>query len=367
MSKPKIALFAFRKRHKRFFDALIEHCPNAKVLFSQKSFKLSFKGLAYLSKADFSKACFFAVEEFHVKSMIKIPKFLLLNYFNFLAQIHFLRYYALLDADYKKLLLWNGGKFRERIAIEVAKTFHIQVYYFENGLLPNTLVFDAKGINYDNSVPREKSFYEKYHASITLPTSLIPRIGKGREVFQGTKKSLPKQYIFVPFQVDSDTQIIMQSPWIKDMKALFSLIETLTATTSYHFVFKEHPSSTVKYPHLHQKAKKNPQIHFHNSHNTQNLIEKSMAIITINSTVGIESLLFHKKVIVLGDAFYAIEGISQRARDFESLLKIVKTFKNEILDTNLVNNFLKYLYNVYLIHQDHNYEKEICKRLLKIS
>jgi capsular polysaccharide export protein len=272
-----------------------------------------------------------------------------------------------LDNSYTKVFIWNGGKFRERIAIEVAKILNIQVYYFENGLLPNTIVFDAKGINYNNSVPREKSFYENYHASTVLPQNLIPRIGKGREIFKGVQKALPPEYIFVPFQVDSDTQILMQSPWIKDMRMLFATIERLTNVCNYHFVLKEHPSSGVKYPDLYPKAKENTQIHFHNSHSTQALIQNSVAVITINSTIGIESLLFHKKVIVLGDAFYAIEGISQRAKDFEALLKIVKIFKNETLDTNLVNNFLKYLYNAYLIHKDEHYEKEICKRLLNES
>lgn len=364
MSKTKIALFAFRKRHKHFFDSLSEDCPYTKVLFSQRSFKMSLKGIVQVSKADFRKACFFAVEEFGVKSVIKVPKVLLSIYFSFMARVHFLRYYALLDNAYTKVLIWNGGKFRERIAIEVATIQNIKIYYFENGLLPNTMVFDSQGINYENSVPRKRIFFENYKSTITLPQNLVPRIGKDRDSFKGAKNLLPTEYIFVPFQVDADTQILMQSPWIKNMRMLFDVIEKLSKDTKYHFVLKEHPSSGVKYSDLHQRTKNIPQINFHNSHSTQHLIEKSLAVITINSTVGIESLLFHKKVIVLGDAFYAIEGISYAISDFEALLKIVIRIKKEKIHKNIVDNFLKYLYNDYLIQKDTTYKDEMCKRIL---
>jgi len=364
MIEDKIALFAFRKSQKRFFDTLMKHCASTHILFSQHSIKLALRAIKFLSKADFSKACYFAVEEFPLKSRIRIPRILLSMYFQGLARIHFLRYYAVLDKQYTKMLIWNGGKFRERIAIEVANILNIKVYYFENGLLPHTTVFDSKGINYFNSVPREALFYQNYHSNITLPKSLVPRKGKGRKIFKGNKRPLPDSYIFVPFQVDSDTQIIMQSPWIKDMNALFEIIEQLSQSTNYHFVLKEHPSSGIKYPHLHQKVKDNTQIYFHNSHSTQNLIEQSLAVITINSTVGIESLLFHKKVIVLGQACYAIEGISLFAPDSLTLEKILKNIENHSINEKLIDNFLKYLYNTYLIHKNDDYEKEICKRLL---
>jgi len=130
------------------------------------------------------------------------------------------------------MLIWNGGKFRQQIAIAIAKQKGIKVYYFENGLLPNTLVFDQKGINFENSVPRDRYFYEAYQSYVPLPKALVPRIGKKRAIFEGDEEELPETYIFVPFQVDYDTQIITQSPWIKNMRMLYELIEKIASRIS---------------------------------------------------------------------------------------------------------------------------------------
>jgi capsular polysaccharide export protein len=366
--KPNIALFAFRKSNKKLFEQMLPHCPHSThILFSKRAFALSPKALKALPKANFEDAIYFAVEEFRIKTQLKIPRVLLKGSFRVLARFNFLRYYALLDRDFTKILLWNGGKFRQRIAREVAKILDIEVNFIENGLLPHTLVFDTQGINYDNSLPRKRSFYERYQSNTPLPHALVPRIGKNRESFRGEKAPLPDHFIFVPFQVDSDTQIIMHSPWIKNMRALFEIIEALSQSTPYHFVLKEHPSSGVKYPDLHQRATHHRRIAFHNSYSTQALIERSLAIITINSTVGVESLLFHKRVVVLGNAFYAIEGLTYPTQDLTLLEKRIKQIESLPIEDQLIDNFLKYLYNVYLIHKDKNYTKSLCERMMHRS
>jgi capsular polysaccharide export protein len=361
-----IGLLGFRKSHKHFFEKLLGHCNTNKVniLTTRYSMKISFEGMRYLGTVDLKKACVFAVAEFYAKNSIKIPKIFLIVFFRVLSWINFLRYYALLDDSYEKVLIWNGGKFRETIAIEVAKIRDIKVYFFENGLLPNTLVFDAKGINANNSVPREREFYENYQGSHDLPQNLVPRIGKDREDFKGEKGVLPPRYIFVPFQVDSDTQILTHSPWIKNMRMLFDIIEALSKQSMYYFVLKEHPSSSVIYKDLHERSKGLTRVGFYNSSSTQLLIEKSKAIITVNSTVGIEGLLFYKKVIVLGNSFYAIDGICWSVVDFDALFDSIENIEKYELNKALIRQFLSYLYHDYLIPKDGEEYKEIYKRLV---
>jgi capsular polysaccharide export protein len=227
------------------------------------------------------------------------------------------------------------------------------------------MVFDEKGINYNNSLPRDEKFYKNYSSSVDLPTSLVPRVGKGRQIFTGEKEALPQNYIFVPFQVDYDTQIITHSHWIKNMRMLFDVIKSVAKDSEYHFIFKEHPSSGIEYSDLHKKAASIPNMSFRNTYSTQELIEKSQAVITINSTVGIESLLFHKKVIVLADAFYNIKNITYQARDKKALLEQINNIKMLELDTKIVDNFLKYLYHDYLIQKDENIYQILCKKILK--
>lgn len=363
----KIIFFAFRKSQKVFFDNFLASCPRKKlnIVTSKKSYFISFKSFRKIHAVQLNDACHFAVEEFYAKTNIKIPRVLLVGYFKIFSIINFLRYDAVLDKKYTKMLIWNGGKFRQLIALEIAKIKQIKVYFFENGFLPNTIVFDEKGINYNNSVPRDKVFFENYNSKVVLPTSLVPRVGKNREIFKGEKESLPEKYIFIPFQVDYDTQIISQSPWIKNMRMLFENIEKIAKNSMYHFIIKEHPSSGIAYDDLHQRVIDIKNISFRNTHTTQELIEKSIAVVTINSTVGIESLLFHKKVIVLGEAFYSIEGISYSVKNQKELVSILE--KIEILDVNnvLIDNFLKYLYHDYLIPKNNDMYDIFCQKMLK--
>lgn len=364
--KKRLLLFAFRRSQYRFFQDMLEVCDKqtVSIVFSRKVWQLSLGGLSSKNKEAIQKASAFAVAEFYAKTeWYKIPRPVLESIFYILGYWNAMRYDAVLGKSYEKMLIWNGGKFRQQIAISIAKQKGINVCFFENGLLPHTLVFDKKGINFNNSVPRDPFFYANYHAKVPLPTTLVPRIGKRRKIFEKDEETLPKIYIFVPFQVDYDTQIISQSPWIKNMRMLYDLIEKVASQTDYHFVIKEHPSSGVEYPDLHKRASRISNIHFANGHTTQTLIEGSQAVITINSTVGIESLLFHKKVIVLGNAFYAIDGIAKRVRDIDMLLHTLNDLENLEIDIDLVDRFLNYLYNDYLIPKDGNEYQQLCQRM----
>ncbi|GAW85925.1 hypothetical protein bplSymb_SCF01405P005 [Bathymodiolus platifrons methanotrophic gill symbiont] len=355
----KILLLAFRKSQKKFFLEMLkeEHTENFYLEETRQYIVPSLTALKYISKPDFNPACDFAVDELIAKTSISFPKFILRIFFKILTYITYLRYYKIFDKNFSKVLIWNGGKFRQLIAIEIAKLLNKQVVYFENGLLPNTQVLDLKGINFSNSVPRNKEFYQTYTSDIELPSQLVPRVSKHTEKFNKQEDKLPKEFIFVPFQVDYDTQIITESKFIKNMRALFDVIVELSKETNFHFILKEHPSSGINYPDLHKRVKEFNNITFANSYPTQELIEKSLAVVCINSTVGVESLLLKKKVILLGNAFYKIEGISYGASNIEELKTLFSNFETLEFNEDLVDKFLKYLYNDYLVKTDENLYK----------
>ena len=246
------------------------------------------------------------------------------------------------------VLFWNGKKFHQAIGVKVAQRYGKQCAFFENGLLPNTTQFDFQGVNASNSVPREKEFYHRLRlpAACRLPQKLQPRISRKRVETSGAYP-LPKHYIFVPFQVAYDTQIIQHSPWIKDMVSFFDLICALAQKSGYTFVIKEHPSDRVSdYSALRKRAPSNVLF---TQENTQKLIENADAIMTINSTVGIEGLLFQKRVIVLGEAFFAIDGIVKTAGNSDELSEILQDLDSWQPEKVLIEKFLKYLQCIYLI------------------
>ena len=249
----------------------------------------------------------------------------------------------------RAIAIWNGQRFPENLIMDIAKHFNKKTIYFEVGFFPNTTVVDPKGVNFFNSVPRDINFYKNYPIKEeTFPKKINKRNHLIKRKLEYIK--LPEKYIFVPFQTSFDTQIVYNSPWIKSMPMLFEIIEQIANKTHINFILKEHPHERdFTYEELHKRAKNNPFIKFANANETDELIKNAEAIITINSTVGLEALLMNKKVIVLGNAFYALDKITKKARNISELEQIIKNLDKWNIEEDLIKRFLSYLINEYLV------------------
>lgn len=268
-----------------------------------------------------------------------------------LVFIELLLFYSSIKHKVKKdnvdtILMWNGSHRYHRL-ISFLYQNKLRLVYFENGLLPNTTTCDFKGVNYLNSVPRDKAFYldlySKYKVdSRALDKTLIPRKTKK----ESEEVELPKEFVFVPFQDDRDTQIRSFSPIFKDMRDLYEFISKNLSSSENVFVIKEHPSSKIDYSDLHYRDK---NIIFANGNLTQELIHKSKAVLTVNSTVGLESILLGAYVITVGNAFYNIQDLVQHCSSKEKLKEVV--FNKEVfkVDEKVRASFLYYLKEVYCV------------------
>lgn len=125
------------------------------------------------------------------------------------------------------------------------------------------------------------------------------------------------------------------------MREMFALGERLAKETGLTVVFKEHPSSRETYPELHERT--HERLLFANGNATQQLIESSQFVVTLNSTVGLESLLLGKPVLTLGQAFFNIEGLVMHADNAEQVVELARAFPQWPLDERLRRNFLHYL------------------------
>jgi len=257
------------------------------------------------------------------------------------------------------VVLWNGMKQPNRTPYVVAKAAGKKTQLFENGLLPNTTVLDPQGVNALNSLPRAADFYMDWTGEVehTEKQLVVRKPHKNRKV-TGSEVQTPERYIFVPFQVPNDTQIVCHSPWVPDMESFYSKLElTLSYLKEqpnwkpFKFIIKEHPSWPRSFKKLHDK---NPDILFANNNNTQELIENSLAVITINSTVGIEALLLDKNVITLGNAFFNIDGVVHHCASQDALNLSLLTIEQQSVNVKLVDKFLSYVKQVYSLPQSWN-------------
>lgn len=370
----KTLFFAVNTKQRRFFGRIADYLGREKAhaIYSKACIIPSMRALGSLQRVDLSPAIDLKTDDFVAKRGCEKCRPLLKSFFTLLTLFNYLRYYRAISPPKKKhgegqIVVWNGILYRQAIALEIAKLHGIKPVYVEAGLLPNRITVDRKGVNFNNSVPRERAFFEAYHNERGLPSTLIPRNPKNAKKFAMAPKTvLPDRYVFIPFQVDYDTQILVHSPWIKNMRMLFDLIERMAEKVpELSFVFKEHPSSIKAYPDLHRRAARHERLLFANGYPTQQLIEQSEAVITVNSTVGIESLLFHKRVMVLGNAFYAIDGIAKGIGNEADLAESLRMLSQWHVEKALIDNFLKYLYYDYLIEGD--FETENPRQMEQIA
>ncbi len=245
------------------------------------------------------------------------------------------------------VLVYNGYLMPDSVLATAGARHQRPTAFLERGFFPNTVQCDRLGINYLSSLSQDPRFYQTLDPDTlgAKPTTLVKRQSKLKP---GETTSLPSRYIFVPFQVPSDMQILALSPWIGDMEQFYEVIADLAERDeTLEFVIKEHPSFPLS---IREKIKAHNRVHFANHHDTQALIEGADAVITINSTVGLEALLLEKRVVTLGLAPYAVPGIVLTATNSAELQTAVVTLQNWQPDEALRDRVLRYVYNVFLLH-----------------
>ncbi|WP_221793827.1 hypothetical protein [Oceanobacter mangrovi] len=244
---------------------------------------------------------------------------------------------------------WSGMMWHQRILVLAARSQDIPTLLMENGPLPDTTTIDPRGVNFINSLPRQLQDYSLHQTPPgQLPDALIPRqTNKRKSAAAQQQQPLPARYVFVPFQVDADRQILCFSPWIANMRDFYKILESSVGSlpADISLVIKEHPSCPKNFSDLHLH---HPRIHFANEQNTQHLIEQAELVVTINSSVGLEALLFDKPVAVLGQAFYNLEGLCLSAQNQQQLEKIFLR-PEEWQASAYGKSYLSYLYNHYLV------------------
>ncbi|WP_018248081.1 capsular polysaccharide export protein, LipB/KpsS family [Orenia marismortui] len=322
------------------------------------------------------------------------------------------------EKNIKLLVMQNDTRWQHSLAIYLANKLDIDYLVFELGLFrPNTITIDSKGVNYNNSVPRKKEFYQNVDIDnrfnykeldtdisefkrnlIVAKYMLYYRLGDlfAQNSIENKKiklldyfkrflktyisktsqkprvKELPENYIFVPFQVANDSQTLVHSEFNNMMEFATVVIEAVEKYNKNNpdnrmsIVFKEHPMDVgkVNYDKFHQKYSNNKDIIFVKEAQTKELIKDSKLIITINSTVGIEALEMGKKVICLGRCFYAIEEIALQSNRID-LANDISYMLNKKLNRSLINNFLDYIKYEYQFEGNEYYYNQ--QQIKKIS
>jgi capsular polysaccharide export protein len=282
-----------------------------------------------------------------------------------------------------KFVIWNGSMLQGYIASKIADHFGISKLFFEIGNFPNKLFVDSHGVNAASSLTNKdlcecpnyceeklikflrehkqaqegkhlvyqakKSYELNYLAVLDSAYNLFskyPILEYNYSLFYKWKKKKiinkfiqnydhinlnNTKYIFFPLQMSQDSQILRNCNITIEESIDYALKDA--NLNNMYLVIKPHPAEKNKniYAHI-VNLKKNFANVLLTNINTYKLIKHAEKVITINSTVGIESLLYYKHVEVLGNAFYK---------------KYCTPDVREKIDTDKVNRFLyNYFFNI---------------------
>jgi hypothetical protein len=202
-------------------------------------------------------------------------------------------------AETDLLFMWNGGMGKEQEMAEKAQRLGIPIYFCELGWLPQngTFYFDLKGVNYASSMrtwePRPLSLGEERYLRIKLDHYHLHHAKKTDLRLEDTP------FVFVPFQVENDSQILNYSPYIKTMQQLVDFVEAYVPQ-DIRIYYKTHPKQNLGPVNIPFRSR------LFSEGTTHDFLQHPGCryVITINSTVGVEALTYVKPVITLGRAFY---------------------------------------------------------------
>jgi len=289
------------------------------------------------------------------------------------------------------VFIWNGTDREGRVAITLAREIGLKTLFGENGYLPDTIQIDPAGINYAASVTRrvaaaidnvviDPETYAGLEHRIQLLHSGKPwavnkpmvkaspwaslvselrnfsweKLARSLPGNKGIPESvpLPSRYIFIPFQVEADSQLILYSPLVgQSMDRFLSLCLNAVRQVAPEckLLVKLHPANLgqIDYGPL---MKKYPDVLFQKGGSSARLIESSEAVITVNSTVGFEALTYYKPVLTVGESLYNVAGVVYHVKSEGEFAGLLAEALSKPVDRDRINKMLYYLYDNYFGH-----------------
>lgn len=278
----------------------------------------------------------------------------------------------------KKIVIWNGQQIIGMAATMAAKNLNIKTIFLEISNLPNKIFSNSLGVNANSTISKNpellekhpeiddefhNKWIEKYEAykknpppqalknktetKLKIINNVLKLISikkyinkpryknkiKARNKIQFNYEDSINKYVFLPLQVSNDTQLKLHSK-IDNIEAI-KIAAKFATEKNLDLLIKIHPAEKDKNE-INKILNLKKEINFHISErNTIDLINDSELIITINSTVGLEALIYKKNIICLGNAFYKNFTQSDLKKYIHSyLIDNIDYFSNEKINEN---------------------------------
>lgn len=260
-------------------------------------------------------------------------------------------------------MCWNGITGSRRVFMDGARDAGVPRLYGELAPFPGRMQLDPKGVNALGSVPRDPGFFTAWAAGRTdrqgddwraMGANLTARLSRRTDVGQAEADLSDEPFLFVPLQVPNDSQITMFGGWVGSVDGMIAALAEASEALpeGWHIRIKEHPSAKISLaePLVRAEAASHGRLRVDNQTDTFAQVRASRGVITINSSVGLQSFFYDKPVIVLGEAFFALSGLVRVAGDQMALRRAMAEAESLAFDAALRAAFMNYLDQVHFPH-----------------
>lgn len=253
-------------------------------------------------------------------------------------------------------VVWNGLNGSRRVFAEGARDAGARTLFLERAPLPDRVTVDPAGVNFASQLPRDIGFYTDWLArSGTDPQGWRSLRGAIRArtpndpVADGlAPDGLSGPFVFVPLQVEGDSQLRLFGGAYRTVPDFIRMLCTVSQALphGWHLRLKEHPSGRACAAAIvadHPGAR----VVLDNATDTFAQVTASRGVVTVNSSVGLEAMWYDKPVVACGQAFWALEGVAERAPDAGALAALLARPDRLSFNPDARDAVLTYLDQVY--------------------
>ncbi len=251
---------------------------------------------------------------------------------------------------------WGGSDGGRMAFMEGARAAGAQRLYLELAPLPGRITVDPRGVNALCSLPRTLEPYLAWadkHAPDRkawrkAQSDIRQRTVSRLRVSDDGLPPLDEPFLFVPLQVPNDAQLRLFGGEFKSVDDFVSSLASAASSLpeGWHLRLKEHPSTQVSVVEA-IRAASTSRIWLDNDTDTFAQVAASRGVVTVNSSVGIQALYFDKPVVVCGQTYWAIPGITTSAPDLDNLKDVLAEAEVLSFDEDARDAFMSYLSLVY--------------------
>jgi len=218
-----------------------------------------------------------------------------------------------------ELVVWNGYTGAVANAMRCYKLAQrMGGGFIERGLVKDATIFDRYGVNGASGMAFGRRSLSGERRERLL-NDHMPALRRhfptfDADVFRSADRSGRRRRLLVPLQVQRDSNIILHSFEIKTMRRL--VIEAMrlrrTLGGQWDVVVRPHPEEDPKEI---LNLPREPGLIIDNETNLNTQLAESSAVVTVNSTVGLEAAFAGCAPIVFGEGIYCREPFVIRAQD----------------------------------------------------